>query len=472
LIKIKKIILLPVSVLFLAIACVVSYKHIAPSEEPNIILIIVDTLRPDHLGCYGYRRDTSPSVDKFAEENLLFENCFAHAPNTSSSCSSILTGLLPHEAKVLDNDTLLPLQLDTVAEILKKKGYETTAVISNYVLREGQGFDQGFNVYNDRMDDEELVRKRPERIAEKTTECAIGYLKQYRDKKFFMWIHYQDPHGPYTPQPPFNGLFKTSSKAPFHLGLLNSNSGLGGIPLYQRLGNNTDYDYYVSQYDGEIRYFDESFKALIASLKELGLYDNTLIIFTADHGEGMGGHNYFFAHGKYVYNSQIHVPLIIRYKNRASGRRKNFVQHIDIASTIFKAAGIPLRPYMRGRDLLRKKRDAKEIFSVMKGKVRRGYLVPRDVDVLRSSIIVDGLKLIRRTYGGSEDDYFLFDIRKDPREEKNIVEDAAYGRRLEHLKNRMDSVRRENLLGLDVEAEKPEYPDEVKEKLKSLGYAQ
>lgn len=221
-------------------------------KGPNIILVSVDALRADHLGCYGYKEDTSPNVDKFAEENVLFENGFSQAPVTGSSCASILSGFLPHETSVYDN-YLLPRQINTIAEFLKNKGYKTAAIVSNYVLRKNRGYWQGFDIYDDEMKDEELTRHLPERIAEKTTSCAIRYLKKYSGHTFFMWIHYQDPHGPYTPQSPFNNFFVDNKEKQFDLKFNETISGKGGIPSYQKLGKNKSYYYYVAQYDGEIR---------------------------------------------------------------------------------------------------------------------------------------------------------------------------------------------------------------------------
>ena len=138
---------------------------------------------------------------------------------------------------------------------------------------------------------------------------------------------------------------------PWGLPLNRTESGRGGIPYYQMLGDNRDFNYYVSQYKAEIRYVDENFNRLIDAIKEVGLYENSLIIFTSDHGEGMGEHDYYFAHGENLYNILTHVPLIIKYGKVLKGRRADCVQHLDIVPTIRNIAGMKVDSRYRGRDL-------------------------------------------------------------------------------------------------------------------------
>ncbi|MGA1840959.1 MAG: sulfatase [bacterium] len=299
---------------------------VSSGARPNIILISVDTLRPDHLGCYGYQRTTTPNIDEFAKEGVLFENCFSQAPATSLSCASFLSGFLPHETKVIKNNAIVHSNVPMLADILKEAGYQTYGVVSNYVLRKGQGFEQGFDIYDAQMDEKELNRKNIcERTAEKTSNSVLDILSQHTGGHFFFWVHYQDPHGPYTPKPPYNNMFLDHNKGALYLKFNDTVSGKGGIPSYQRLQDNKDYHYYMAQYDGEICYFDEHFGRLTAFLKEIHAYKNSLIIFTADHGEAMGEHDFYFAHGHGLTNDLIHVPLIIRYKDMRQGRRKDLV---------------------------------------------------------------------------------------------------------------------------------------------------
>jgi len=429
------------------------------AEMPNIILITVDALRADHLGCYGYPKNTSPNIDRFAQDALLFENCFSHSPATRPSFASIVSGFLPHETRIFENMLLLPREVKTLPEILKQLGYKTTAVVSNYVLRKKQGFEQGFLIYDDIMNDLELVRRCPERIAQHTTDRAIELLKESHKSPLFMWIHYQDPHGPYTPPARFGTLFRISGQKPRNLRLNTSLSGCGGIPSYQQLVPNRDFYFYLSQYDGEIRYQDEHFKRLVHALKQLDLYNSSLIIFSSDHGEGMGEHNYYFAHGENLYSSLIHVPLIIKYGNELVGRRTDFVQHIDIVPTILRILKLEVNPYFRGHDLRHTDMEEKEIFAEM-----QSPLVP---DGVKFSIVLKGLKLI---YTPLFEQYELFDLKTDPQELNNIATHDNYRKHVDYLKARLDRIRNEDFLGIRGIKKRLKLTKEETEKLRSLGY--
>lgn len=429
-------------------------------ERPSIILITVDAVRADHLGCYGYSKNTSPNIDRFATEALLFENCLAHAPDTRYSFASILSGFLPHETKITETHQLAAA-VKTVPEILRQEGYKTVAVISNFVMRKKQGFEQGFIIYDDTMRDRELVRRWPERVAERTTDRAIELLKEFHKDQLFMWIHYQDPHGPYTPPERLARLFRNPAQKPRNLKLNTSLSGRGGIPFYQRLGTNRDFYDYVARYDGEIRYQDEHFKHLVDVLKELGLYDEALIIFSSDHGEGMGEHNYFFAHGENLYADQLHVPLIIRYGEEPAGRRSDFVQHLDVVPTIFKALGMKMDSRFRGRDLLKQNEKKREIFAEMKSPLVR--------DGIKFCVVFDGLKLI---YTRLFKKYELFNLKSDPHEEHDLINDPKYRERAGDLKIRLKRIREEDFLGLRVVKRRQKLTEEEIRKLKSLGYVE
>jgi arylsulfatase len=426
-------------------------------KGPNILLVAADTLRPDHLGCYGYHRSTSPNIDAFAAENKLFTNCFSHAPETTPSCASFLTGFLPHETKVYDNTTPL-LDIPTLATELREAGYHTYGVVSNYILRKKMRLDQGFDIYDDQMDQRELNRNWPERTAENTTNAAIRILKKRRHNPFFMWVHYQDPHGPYTPPKPYDTSFINPNTAPLNLKLnrgdINKDLfGKDGIPFYQKLGDHTDYHYYVSQYDGEIRYFDDHFGRLLTWLKGAGLYDNTVIIFTSDHGEAMGEHEYYFVHGHNLSHCLIHVPFILKDGAGGSRLRTDEVQHLDIVPTVLQSAGVPLSMQYRGRDLRQQHSTPALICSQRRG--------------TGASLISDGLKLINT--GGPVE---LFDIRNDPQEHNNLSGDPVYEDRVKKLAQQLDRIRTEDFLGLSGGAKTLQLTEQEKKKLQSLGYVQ
>jgi arylsulfatase A-like enzyme len=423
-------------------------------EGPNIILISVDTLRPDHLGCYGYTRPTSPNVDAFAGESILFERCFSQAPATRPSCGTFITGYFPHELKIFNNSDNLSPAVVTVTERLRDAGYLTLGVVSNFVLSNGCGFEQGFDYYDDHMDDTEITRGIPERIAAKTTDAAIGLLRLHHKSRFFMWIHYQDPHGPYTPRPPYDTMFLDPAAEPRELPVNDTVSGKGGIPSYQVIDDQRDYNQYRARYDGEIGYFDENFGRLLEELKALGLYDNALIILTADHGEGMGEHDYYFAHGEYVYNSLIHVPLIVRAGAGYTATRRDLARLIDIVPTILGAAGVKPGVHYHGIDLLKAEVDDNPIFSEMPD---------------RYAVISRGVKLI---HNAAENEYLLYDIDKDPDETRNVVEDPRYEDLLRPRVAKLAGFLSEDMLSGQVRRDAQVRTAEEREKLRALGYIQ
>jgi arylsulfatase A-like enzyme len=423
-------------------------------EAPSVFLITVDTLRPDHLGCYGYARATSPSIDAFAREAALFEDCYSQAPTTRPSVATILTGFYPHECRVITNSDNLPQLLPTMAERLKEAGYTTLAVSSNFVLGPNSGFNQGFDVFDNRLEELEAVRRVPERTAEKTTDAVLNLLRENRGRKLFLWVHYQDPHGPYTPPRPFDTTFMDQTRKPRLLTLNRDLSGKGGIPYYQQIGENRDAGFYEARYDGEIAYLDTHLARLIEALKQMGFYDNSLIILTADHGEGMGEHDYYFAHGEYVYNSLIRVPLIIRWRAACSGRSQDPVGLVDIMPTVLEVAGLEPEPGLRGRSILARGGGPRSIFSEMSGKF---------------SMIGDGLKMI---YHGDEGELMLFDLRNDPGEEHNLITDARLSKAAKSLAAQMDEAREADHFGTNLESAPANLSDEDKAKLRSLGYIQ
>ncbi|MHC4988477.1 MAG: sulfatase, partial [Planctomycetota bacterium] len=407
--------------------------------KPHIFLVVVDTLRPDHLGCYNYPRQTSPNLDAFAAENLLFQRCFSHAPVTGPSCSSFLTGFLPHETTILNNSTRLP-EVPTISKLMKKGGYKTYGVVSNYVLRKKMGFGQGFDIYDDQMDVKEINRSVAERVAEKTTDKAIEILDAHTEGPLFMWIHYQDPHGPYTPPKPYDTLFVNPDQKPLPLTIADK----GGIPKYQKLADHTDYHYYIAQYDGEVRYYDDQFGRLLTWLKGNGMYDNSMIVFTSDHGEAMGEYNYFFAHGHNLSNNQIHVPLIVKEVDGRGGTRPDNVQHLDIVPTLLMAAGVPRELPYRGRDL------------------RTHYSTPASIcselNVAGASLVVGQFKLL--LYGQS---VILFDLVRDPQEKRNLASDPAHKARINQMaKQLIQLYKREDLLRVEIPTKKDMLTEEEK----------
>ncbi len=428
------------------------------ASKRNVILITVDTLRADHLGAYGYARNTSPNVDRFAKEGILFRYAFSNANSTNPSFSSLMTSHYPHETKVFTNFYLLPPGAVTMAEILKANGYHTAAINSHQSLRRGSGFEQGFDEYDDRLED--LVLGRQERIAPKTTLAAIKWLEDNYTKKFFLWVHYNDPHGPYTPPPPYNTMFiepSTLGKRTLPIGDADD----GKISLYQQLGDHRDPEYYIAQYDGEIRFFDLAFGDLMKKIRELGLFDNSMLIFTSDHGESMGERNVYFSHGQFLYNEQIHVPLILRVPGQSPEVKevRYPVSHVDLLPTILDAVSIRHPHALRGKNLL----TGREYRQILSESFRRGP---------EYALIGNNMKLKLITRGKKP--ALLYDIQVDFSESEDLMHGTgriALFPQAVPLKDGLDAIRRQDALRLGApiiwSTESP-----MRKELRSLGYVQ
>lgn len=339
----------------------------AAAPARRVILISCDTLRADHLGVYGWPDNTSPAVDAFARDAVKFDAAYACSPWTGPSLSSLMTGRLPDEIGVPGGNRFpLPPGAVTLAEIVRDAGIATGAVVSNWVLRRPDpshgdaGVAQGFQHFDDEMLSREANREKNfERVSPDTTQAAIRWLEEQKrsgSDRFFLWVHYQDPHGPYMPPPDLERKFppEPTDEPPLTLG--TTQKGKGQLPVYQAVDGERDPSFYRARYDAEIRYFDRGFGALIAWLRASGWYDDSLIVFTADHGESLGEHDYWFCHGENVYIEQVHVPLIIHYPREAhrpngerSGRSDQaaghtLVSHLDLWPTILEAFALPARP--------------------------------------------------------------------------------------------------------------------------------
>ena len=269
--------LLGFSIVVLLLGCSVGRR----AKRPNVVLISIDTCRADHLGWYGSEKGASPSIDRFASEAVVFKNAVATAPITLPAHCSMLTGLIPPNHGTHDN---VEYRLDeaklTLAEILGEHGYATAAVLGSFVLDAQFGLEQGFQYYNDSKDFEKVNQDAadffPERKGSEVTEVSCNWLEENgRKSNFFLFVHYYDPHSMYHPPEPFASRFPEDP------------------------------------YSGEIAYVDQCIETLFEKLKELGLWDSSLIVLTSDHGEGLGQHGEQ-THAYFVYQSTLAVPLLIK----------------------------------------------------------------------------------------------------------------------------------------------------------------
>lgn len=424
------------------------------SSSDNIVLITVDTLRPDRLGCYGYALETSPSIDRMAAGSIVFENAFAQASTTCPSLAAVMTSRLPAESGVRHNRNMLRKDIPTLAEILEKEGYTTAAFVSNYVLRKGMGFERGFDVFNDDMTTKELNRHLTERVAADTVRDVLEWLDDKPREPFFLWVHFQDPHGPYTPPDEYNDMFldrveEREQVLPFN----TINTGVAGIPMYQRIEGVFDQKTYAARYLGEIRYFDDSFGRLYDRLRQPDLAGSTITAFTADHGESLGEHDYYFAHGEYLYNHQIRVPLILQLPGRSGERVEDPVALVDLLPTLLALAGVEAPGGIRGVDLLDPLGMSRPIFS----QTAKTKFIRRD----RLSLIWNGYKLIYTEPGGTE----LFNLADDPAEKNNLAEKEP--EKAEILRK---ELLRQNDAFIRGEAVPMEIDEDTRKRLEGLGY--
>ena len=336
--------------------------HFLGSPNYSIILITIDALRASHLSIYGYDKNTSPEIDKLAREGLLFVRSSAAAPSTGPSIGSLMTSKYPSFHGMVSNIIFFPQENVTLAEVLKKHDYITAAFVGSSVLTSKIGLAKGFQFYDDSCPEREKATPFPERIATTLTTAAGGWLEKNCERKFFLWLHYQDPHGPYMPPYPYNQKFSREAyKATRDVPLLKTwdNTGWGGIPWYQILNEEHDARFYLSQYDGEIAFVDDQIGKLLRLIKRLGLEKKTIVILTADHGEALDNeHGYFFSHEHGLTDDQVRVPLIMKYPGCPRGKQiQTVVSLVDIMPTLLEMLKISRPNGIQGENLFKRKED-------------------------------------------------------------------------------------------------------------------
>ena len=321
-------------VLLLASAC---GGGIGWGSSWNVVIISIDTLRADHLSSYGYSRETSPHIDALAESSWVFETAYVPVPRTGPSVAALLTGMFPENV----DRWRIPEELDTLAEVLGERGWATMAAVDNANLSRQSGYAQGFDVYIETWEraEDEIGRTRV------ITEAAIENLQRFADagEPFFMWLHYVNPHRPYTPPSRYDSRFMNDAHFDESVRLSRTPGYVGGIRPGVYVEGEHRLAYYVAQYDGEIAYADDEIGAVLDVLQSPVL-ENTLVILTADHGEGLGEQNVYFKHGPHVLESHVRVPLMIRLPGGSSRQQRirRAVGTIDVMPTILELLGVSL----------------------------------------------------------------------------------------------------------------------------------
>jgi len=414
--------------------------------QPDIILISIDTLRPDHLGCYGYDRPTSPNIDRFRRDAVLFRTTIAAAPSTLPSHASLFTSLAPqhHGASHTGRIPLAP-SLVTIAEVLRDSGYETAAIVGGGQLAPEWGLTQGFETYEMAWDEtfEQIAGRAADRIARRTR------------RPLFLFLHTYQIHHPYMPDVlDLERVHRAAgSELPFAIEparLAEMNEGL--IPYSAQ-----DRDHVVALYDGEIAGMDRGMGDLVAELKRLGMYDRALILFTSDHGEEFGEHGFLGWHSHTLFEELLRVPLLMKLPDgrRAGTEIGGVMRSLDIAPMILEAAGLPAHPQFRQFTLA--------------GALARGQT--RAVPALlwmepspgtthsRDGIRTDRWKL-------SEDR--LYDLVGDPQETRDVAREVPeVARRLAAERTSMRNARRAPGKGPAITPSQ-----ETIDSLRALGYVQ
>ena len=419
----------------LAVAALVWLNALMSPRKPSVVLVICDTLRADHLGCYGYERNTTANIDKFSEKAVLFTNAYASAPCTIPSVWNIMMSQYQSLGPVKTKSA-------TFATFCKALGYATGAVTANaYFMYDWASLSRGFDYYDPKCETD--MHKLSTRRAASVTDSAIGWLKGIEPGPFFLWVFYFDPHDPYDPPPPFRGYYT-------HTEAFSRDRRGGGIHLsllardHRRITKKHK-QFLIAAYDEEIRYFDYELGRLFDYLKDKGAYNDALIIITADHGEELGDNNRRWDHCMLLTQEELHVPFLIKLPGQK--RRitiDSAVQNIDAFPTV--------ADYMR-EDMARYKFEGKSLMPVISSWTKRDdERFAASFWKSQRSIVVDSLK------------YWLWNKRV-------ICYDIKTGEKIQNdgIREKLDTI----LTGIYRKyVTKDLYYDRTVDHLKTLGYLQ
>ena len=450
------------------------------SSRPNIVLISVDTLRRDHLGCYGYPRDTSPALDRLCGDAVVFDDAVVPIPKTTPSLTSLLSGLYPKTHHVLTLGIPIPSRVTFISQLLRERGYITVGICGQFNCHRVFGFDRGFDTYDDTFAEEIRLGEshdllgggfhpEAERRAADLVGAAIAWLDRPRERPFFMWVHFMDPHAGYAPPPPFDTTFSDPPPGA-RRAIFGPRLPLSLIHPQALVDEIDEYGFYVNRYDGEIRYLDTQLGRLLHELRQRDLYDDTLIVFTSDHGEYMGESSVtstVFSHGHTAYESEVRAPLVIKLPGqvRAGTRHAAAISTVDIVpSLVPDAMGVEGRPLPRtaasDRTQMIQLPKKRAIFAVRHGGhkvvVRTGHSTGDLIAALRRGESVDV-------------DAELYDLATDPWERRPISSGEALSWALDALA--LWLVEAPAVVIPEPECASP-MSEETAGRLRSLGYLQ
>jgi len=430
------------------------------TNQANIVLISLDTLRADHLGCYGYFRDTSPNIDAFAEESIFFERCIVPMATTLPSHAAILTGTYPLENGVIYNTVhggsrfVTTPTLRSFAELCAEDGYSTAAFISAAALKKGTGIEIGFQVFDECAG--------PERRAAATTNAALNWLNKLDRTPYFLWVHYYDPHFPFSPPRPYQKLFTSDpGLEAFIKERKVAPTGLRPLVEVRDRARQS-----INAYDGEIRYLDDQLARLLNRLKELPNWDRTVVLLVGDHGEGLCQHNET-AHGG-TWNEQLHAPMMLRVPGQPPRRVASVVSCVDALPTMLGLIDLPgLDPLLKqasGRDLLHGQFQAAPVLSQDTGRLidEPGY---------RYTLTSDRWKYFLLTNETAGDR--LYDLQNDPFElhdQSQEKPELVQGLKRSLLELIQQQQKRRGVLLGDADTIPENIDPALQEQLRALGY--
>ncbi len=406
---------------------------------PNIVVISADTLRADHLGCYGYPLATSPNIDALAAQSLVFEDVVCEVPLTAPSFCSMWTSRFPRLIGVTRNGMRLAEEVPLTAEVFDAAGYFTVCVQSNWTLKAKlSGLERGFDLYEDDFHQKRWGFIKAERTADEVTNTAIESLAKWdREQPLFAWIHYSDPHAPY----------KAHDEFDLHEDQPRDRSRGAKV----RRG-----------YDSEIAFMDAQIAALLAALPS----EDTFIVFVADHGESLWDHGYL-GHGRRIYQDNLHIPFLVHGPGIAPGRSSSPARGIDVGPTVLALAGLEPMPGALGVSLVNgpPASDRVRVIETYGGAVLKVPGVKEmmtDAGPQRQAVLLEGWKLIL-----AGRDVELFHLPDDPAERTNLaLEQPDRVRQLRALIEEWDRAT------ASMTGQQAELNDADREALKSLGYIQ
>ena len=418
----------------------------------NVILISIDSLRADHLGSYGYRKDTSPNIARFSQDAVRFTKCMAQGTSTLISHASLFTSLIPlHHGASFRYKYGLPDEMQTIAEIMRENGYTTISFNDGGQISAKFGMDQGFDYYDSGLESRGIKELSFENIVNK----SIAWIESNHDKKFFMFLHTYEVHLPLTPSPEYLSLFDSDYDG--SLGPIITKDIINKALKGKLLIDEEDKKHIVNAYDAEIRSVDYAFGILIEFLKKKDIYDNTIIVLTSDHGEEYNDHGKIGMHAHTLYNELLNVPFIIKLNGSQFAGKvfDHFVASIDISPTLLELVELPGFRIAEGISLFDTIRGKKE-------KAGRFLFAQRDhpqeyTDPRFWAIMNQRWKLYNDR---------LFDLENDPSEKMDVSEDY------QELKKSLAKA------ALDFMAAEPgnfdkakiKLDEELKKRLRSLGY--